>query len=74
MNRRPPVFYRGSDVVDAKRLGFDCTSAATEGRKLPIPFVTLVRGNSNAGHLYGVDLSDEQKSAIVEYLKATPMP
>lgn len=74
MNRRPPVFYRGSDVVDGKRLGFDCTSAATEGRKLPIPYVTLVRGNSNAGHEYGVDLSDEQKSAIVEYLKATPLP
>lgn len=27
------------------------------------------RGNSNRGHRYGVDLSDDQKVALVEYLK-----
>jgi hypothetical protein len=74
MARRPPAFYRGSDVVDGKRLGFDCTSNATQGLKLPIPYVTLVRGNSNAGHEYGVDLSDDQKAALIEYLKVTPLP
>jgi hypothetical protein len=26
-------------------------------------------GNSNAGHLYGVDLLPEDRDAIVEYMK-----
>jgi mono/diheme cytochrome c family protein len=30
---------------------------------------TSERGNSNQGHLYGLDLSDEEKRALVEYLK-----
>jgi hypothetical protein len=30
---------------------------------------TSVPGNSNAGHLYGTTLSDDEKRAIVEYMK-----
>ncbi|HZD03540.1 MAG TPA: hypothetical protein VE173_01440, partial [Longimicrobiales bacterium] len=30
---------------------------------------TSERGNGNGGHVYGVDLSDELKAALVEYLK-----
>jgi hypothetical protein len=32
-------------------------------------FDTTIPGNSNRGHLYGVDLSPEQKDALVEYMK-----
>ena len=32
-------------------------------------YETAVRGNGNQGHRYGITLSDEQKQALVEYLK-----
>ena len=32
-------------------------------------FETDIHGNRNIGHEYGVDLSDAQKRALVEYLK-----
>jgi hypothetical protein len=68
--RRPPMFYRGCDVLDPSLVGFVHTSEATEGRNLAIPFATFVKGNSNAGHLYGIDLTPVQKSELVEYLKS----
>jgi hypothetical protein len=30
---------------------------------------TSLPGNSNAGHLYGTNLSDADKRALIEYLK-----
>jgi hypothetical protein len=33
------------------------------------PYDTSVRGNANTGHIYGTTLSDDDKRAIVEYLK-----
>jgi hypothetical protein len=33
------------------------------------PFDAAQRGNGNAGHLYGIDLSEADKTALVEYLK-----
>jgi len=33
------------------------------------PYNTAERGNSNGGHAYGVNLSDDLKRALVEYLK-----
>ena len=35
---------------------------------------TAERGNSAAGHLWGTDLSDEEKDALVEYLKRRDAP
>ena len=32
-------------------------------------FDTRIPGNSNAGHVYGTRLSDEDKSALLEYIK-----
>jgi len=33
------------------------------------PYNTAERGNNNGGHAYGVNLSDDLKRALVEYLK-----
>ncbi|MGE0260109.1 MAG: hypothetical protein AB7H71_06345 [Alphaproteobacteria bacterium] len=65
--QRPNVFYRGYDVVDLEKVGFVSTGprAAAEGFR----FDTALRGNSNAGHLYGTDLGDADKRALFEYLK-----
>lgn len=64
---RPKVFFRAYDVYDQAKGGFvsDGPEAAREGFRLD----TAVVGNSNSGHLWGTDLSPEEKAALVEYLK-----
>jgi cytochrome c5 len=66
--RRPAAFYRGYDVYDQARVGFVTTVAEERGRRF-FRYDTAVPGNSNAGHLYGTTLSDEDKRAVVEYMK-----
>ncbi len=39
-----------------------------DGRQF-FSYDTTIPGNSNAGHVYGTALPDEDKRAIVEYLK-----
>jgi hypothetical protein len=84
-DRRPASFYRGYDVLDRINGGFisrRCGSmtpgapASTEtGQWGCMPddrgwlFDTGERGNGNGGHTYGVDLSESDKRALVEYLK-----
>jgi hypothetical protein len=65
---RPRVFYRGYDLYDSQKVGFvsDVPRAGVQAFTL---YDTSVPGNSNAGHLYGTTLSDDEKRAIVEYLK-----
>ncbi len=64
---RPRVFYRGYDVYDWDRVGFESSSAGAASQG--VRFDTTLRGNGNAGHLYGSDLPDAQKLALLEYLK-----
>jgi mono/diheme cytochrome c family protein len=66
--RRPAVFFRGYDVYDRVRVGFVTEVAEEAGRRF-FRYDTSIPGNSNAGHLYGVSLPDEDKQAVVEYLK-----
>ena len=66
--QRPSVFYRGYDVYDPERAGFT-SNVSSEAGKPFTRFDTAERGNSNAGHLYGTDLSPEEKRALLEYLK-----
>ena len=69
--QRPKVFYRGYDVFDWNKVGY-ISDVAEENGKPFFRFDTQVPGNSNAGHdgeEYGTYLSDEQKDAIVEYMK-----
>lgn len=68
---RPKVFYRGNDVYDKSKLGFESTMAAY-GDKDFFHFDTRLSGNSNSGHegkAYGTELSVEEKAALLEYLK-----
>ena len=66
--RRPVAFFRGYDVYDRVRVGF-VSDVAEEGGRRYFRYDTSIPGNSNAGHLYGVSLPDEDKQAVVEYLK-----
>lgn len=62
--QRVKQFYVGSRELDPVNVGFD--SAKADGRFL---FDATLPANSNAGHIYGTQLSDADKWALVEYLK-----
>ncbi len=66
--KRPKEFYRGYDVYDQKNLGF-ISNVPAEGAHQFFRYDTTLPGNNNSGHLYGTDLSPEDKEALVEYMK-----
>jgi mono/diheme cytochrome c family protein len=66
--QRPAVFYRGYDLFDQEKVGFVST-VAVDGDQIFSQYDTSVPGNSHDGHLYGTALPDDDKRAIVEYLK-----
>ena len=66
--RRPILFFRGNDVFDQAGVGFVSDVQEQAGRRF-FRYDTTIPGNSNAGHVYGTELSDEDKRAIVEYMK-----
>jgi hypothetical protein len=65
---RPAVFYRGNNLYDPVRVGF-VSNVPEEDGKLYFEFDTKVEGNGNAGHTYGTELSADDKTALVEFLK-----
>jgi RoxA-like, cytochrome c-like len=64
---RPQQFSRGYDVYDKEKVGF--ISDTPEAKHAGSPYDTSVPGYGNAGHVYGTHLSDEEKRALVEYMK-----
>ncbi|HUR34847.1 MAG TPA: hypothetical protein VM032_13690 [Vicinamibacterales bacterium] len=66
--QRPPLFYRGYDLFDQQNVGFVSNVPSADGQVFT-RFDTTVPGNGNGGHVYGTTLPDEDKRAIVEYLK-----
>jgi hypothetical protein len=65
--QRPQTFYRGNDLIDAKKLGF--VSDVSDQKHPYFLYNTKLPGNSNSGHNYGTELPVAAKDAIVEYLK-----
>lgn len=66
-SRRPVEFLRGYDVYDQKMGGF--LTSGPEAERVGTRYDTRLRGNGNGGHLYGTELPDGDKEALVEYLK-----
>jgi hypothetical protein len=64
---RPKVFHRGYDVYDPVNVGFITTGP--EAERTGWRHDVTVRGDSNIGHTYGVGLTAEEKTALVEFLK-----
>jgi mono/diheme cytochrome c family protein len=64
---RPTVFWRGYDILDPVNVGFVSTGAAAE--HVGTRFDTRERSNGNGGHLFGTNLPEKEKDALVEYLK-----
>ena len=68
----PAAFYRGNDVFDPVRVGFVSRRRAEADGKRYFRFDTTLPGNGNGGHegtAYGTELADDDKDALVEYLK-----
>jgi hypothetical protein len=63
VEKRPAKFYKGYEVYDPVKLGFVSDQ--------PTNYVldTTVAGNSNEGHLFGTQLTDEEKWDLIEFLK-----
>ena len=67
-DKRPKTFALGSREYDIERLGY----RTTPDTAAPAPtweFKTSNASNSNAGHVYGTNLSDEDKRDLIEFLK-----
>lgn len=58
---RPKTFFRGCNDFNPHTVGFDCSEGFL--------FDTSLTGNSALGHDYGVDLSSQDRTALIEYLK-----
>jgi len=65
---RPSVFYRGDDLYDRVKVGFESNVASARGTTF-FKYDTSIPGNSNSGHVYATTLPDADKRALVEYLK-----
>jgi mono/diheme cytochrome c family protein len=65
--RRPTVFYRGYGGYDYVNVGF--ISSGPQAERAGFRFDTSVRGNGNQGHVYGTDLSPEEKAVLLEFMK-----
>jgi len=60
--QRSTNFKVGSRTFDSVNVGFDTEDGS-------FSFDTTLPGNSNAGHLYGTQLTEEERWQLVEYLK-----
>lgn len=67
VENRPKIFYRGYNVFDPQKVGF--VSTGPEAERTGFRYDTSVVANSNAGHLWGTNLSPGEKDALVEYMK-----
>ena len=66
-SERSSVFYLGNREFDPEKVGYVSTLTASD---VPLfKFDTALKGNSNQGHEYGLDLADDQKWQLVEFLK-----
>ncbi len=63
---RVAQFCVGSDLYDVRNIGYVSTTPCGPRQFL---FDTRLHGNSNSGHAYGVNLSNEEKENLLEYLK-----
>jgi hypothetical protein len=64
-SERPAEFLVGDGSFDPENVGFE-----PEKNGANFLFDTTKKGNNNSGHSYGVDLSHDEKIALINYLKS----
>lgn len=66
---RPTAWVRGLDVLDGERGGFVAPACVPgEPEDGGFCFDTSLPGNDNAGHVYGTDLDEDERAALLAYL------
>ena len=78
---RPKLFWVGQRGYDTDKLGYDqsvvpaspddappCDAMPSDCKRMSV-LDTSLPGNSNRGHEFGVDLSEDDKRALIEFLK-----
>lgn len=74
-DQRPKVWKRTEDGYDRKKLGLEITTFEKRPKDVTLPsqrreyFDTAIKGKSAAGHRFPEVLSEDQKQAVLEYLK-----
>jgi len=63
-DQRPKTFYVGSYKFDTAKVGY-----STERETQSVLLDTAAKGNGNSGHVYGTNLSESDRLALVEYMK-----
>lgn len=66
--KRPPAFEVGP-VYDPKRVGLAAQQTGLTSTLTTTSCTEIASGNSRCGHEYGTNLPDEDKNALLEYLK-----
>ena len=66
--QRPKQFALGSREFDPKKVGFAVTTNCTVQDCL-VDTTLAGAGNANTGHLFGTDLSESERAALIEFLK-----
>lgn len=69
-DQRPKTFLVGQKDYDPELVGFEIDpEKITDDSIKPFEFDTSQSGNLNTGHEFGTKLSDDDRMALVEYLK-----
>jgi len=63
-SQRPTKFYVGDHDFDPKKGGYK-----TGWEPYSMLFDTTLTGNGNGGHVYGTNLTDSDRYALIEYMK-----
>ncbi len=67
--QRKPFFMVGSKKYDPVNVGYVTDESPFKDGKLVVNGSDVQPGNSNAGHDFGTTLSDDDRWALIEYLK-----
>ena len=67
--QRKPFFMVGSRKYDPVNVGYVTDESPFKDGKLVVGGPDVVAGNSNAGHDFGTQLTDDEKRQLIEYLK-----
>ena len=68
-DQRAKSFWVGSHEFDPKNVGFVSDTGKNEFKVFKPGTTEIMRGNSNRGHTYGTELEDDQKWALIEFIK-----
>lgn len=68
--QRPNSFWVGNREFDSLHVGYKHSEGLFEFKVMKVDGITIQPGNSNRGHPFGTHLNDDDRSALLEFLKS----